>query len=217
MSTPGPGRGDEQLLDAAAWRRGDLAEAARSRSAPCATRARVSPSSAAVCSTTVRALAASSASVGQEGEADRVAADVGQREARRLGRAGQEAVRDLHQDAGAVAGVRPRRPRRRGGPGARGRSGHGRRCRGRDGRGDRPPCRRHRRRARMPGRRGQWPSASFRMGEVERLPGRRWPEDGKNRIHDRSRRLGTCGSQRPCRGGRGHRPGLRVGIVTQRS
>ena len=42
---------------------------------------------------------------GQEDEADGVAPGVGQREAGRLGRAGEEAVRDLHQNAGAVAGV----------------------------------------------------------------------------------------------------------------
>ena len=41
----------------------------------------------------------------QESETDRVAADVGQREAGPVRRGGQEAVRDLHQDAGAVAGV----------------------------------------------------------------------------------------------------------------
>ena len=39
---------------------------------------------------------------GQEGQADGVAPGVGQREAGRLGRAREEAVRDLHQDPGAV-------------------------------------------------------------------------------------------------------------------
>ena len=42
----------------------------------------------------------------------------------------QERVRDLDQDAGAVAGVRPRRRRRRGGRGCAARSAPGRRCRG---------------------------------------------------------------------------------------
>ena len=41
----------------------------------------------------------------QEDEADRIAAGLGQREPGRLGRGDEEAVRDLHQDAGAVAGV----------------------------------------------------------------------------------------------------------------
>ncbi len=42
---------------------------------------------------------------GQEGEAHRVAPGLGQREARRLGRAGQEAVRHLDEDPGPVAGL----------------------------------------------------------------------------------------------------------------
>ena len=42
---------------------------------------------------------------GQEDDADGVTAGVGQREPGRLGGAGEEAVRDLHQDAGAVSGV----------------------------------------------------------------------------------------------------------------
>ena len=100
---------------------------------------------------------------GQEDEADRVAAGVGQREPGRLGGGRQEAVRDLHQDAGAVAGVDL-------GPGG---AAVGQALQ--DGQAavddvvvgtavaDRPPCRHHRRRARMPGRRGQWPSASFRV------------------------------------------------------
>ena len=58
----------------------------------------VRPSSAASASTVVLALAASSASNGQEGQADGVLPRAGQREAGLDGGLSQEAVRDLHQN-----------------------------------------------------------------------------------------------------------------------
>ena len=53
----------------------------------------------------LRALWASSASLGRKARPDGVAPGLGQREARRLGGADQEAVGHLHEDPGAVTGL----------------------------------------------------------------------------------------------------------------
>ena len=105
MSDAGPGRRHEELLDRrhGAPRRVPEAPGLDGHGAPAQHREPLlgPPSAPRPC----RAFRASSSSVGQEGEADGVAAGVGQREARIEGGGGQEAVRDLHQDAGAVARV----------------------------------------------------------------------------------------------------------------
>ena len=64
------------------------------------------PSCAATCSKVLRTISRRSASRGMNSTPIAVLAGRGQRDAERLGLAGEELVRDLHQDAGAVAGAR---------------------------------------------------------------------------------------------------------------
>ncbi len=163
----------------AAWRRARSCRGPRAQSAWCATRAPSDPPRP-------RAARPRSGPCGRRRRRSGGRRAPPRSPPRRAGRSRHPPRQRRGSGAGSGPGCRPRRrsrprlPRRHGGRGAPGRSGRGRRCRDRDGRADLRPCRRHRRRVRMPRRRGQWPSASFRVGQNGTVTGttlaRRWSD-----------------------------------------